>query len=64
MKVKLLVSRAGADGAFAPGDEIEVGTAEAGRMIEAGQAVPVRGETLSAKPQIERAVKASGKETR
>lgn len=40
MKVKLLVSRSGADGAFAPGDEIEVSDAEAKRMIAGGQCVP------------------------
>jgi len=42
MKVKLLVSRSGVDGAFNAGDEIEVLDAEAIRMIEAGQCVPVR----------------------
>lgn len=42
MKVKLLVSRAGLAGASSVGDEIEVGEAEGVRMIEAGQAVPVR----------------------
>lgn len=60
MKVKLLVSRSGADGAFAPGDEIEVSDAEAKRMIEAGQAQPVRGATPERAvqpPKTERAVK-------
>ena len=52
MKIKLLVSRSGVDGAFSPGDEIEVTNDEAKRMIEAGQAVPVR---TSAEP--ERAIK-------
>lgn len=42
MKIKLLVSRAGPAGAFNAGDEIEVENAEAARMIEAGQASPVR----------------------
>jgi len=42
MKVKLLVSRSGADGSFSPGDEIEVSPDEAARMIAAGQAQPVR----------------------
>lgn len=42
MKVKMLVSRSGADGAFAPGDVIEVSSDEAKRMIEAGQAEAVR----------------------
>lgn len=40
MKVKLLVSRSGADGAFSPGDVIEVSAAEGKRMIEAVQCVP------------------------
>ncbi len=47
MKVRLLVSRSGLDGAFNRGDEIDVPKGEAARMIEAGQAEPVR----SAKPQ-------------
>ena len=50
MKIKLLVSRAGPAGAFNVGDEIDVDAAEAARMFDAGQAVPVRA------PQIERAV--------
>lgn len=53
MKVKLLVSRAGAGFAQSVGDEIEVGEAEGGRMIAAGQAVPVRSEP------VERAVVAA-----
>lgn len=60
MKIKLLVSRSGADGAFAPGDEIEVSDAEAKRMIEAGQAAPVRGaapERAVVAPKVERAAK-------
>lgn len=44
MKIKLLVSRAGPTVSQAVGDEIEVGEAEAARMIAAGQAVPVREE--------------------
>jgi len=60
MKVRLLVSRSGADGAFSAGDEIDVGDAEAVRMIEAGQCEPVRSATVEravsrAKP--EKAVK-------
>ena len=42
MKIKLLVSRSGADGAYNAGDEIEVSGDEAKRMIEAGQAEPLR----------------------
>ena len=44
IKVKLLVSRVGADGAQNRNDEIVVSVAEAKRMIEAGQAVPVASE--------------------
>lgn len=50
MKIKLLVSRSGPDGAFNAGDEIDVETEEAGRMIGAGQAEPVR------EAKVERAV--------
>lgn len=60
MKLKLLVSRAGANFVQNAGDEIEVGDAEAIRMIEAGQAVAVRSaapERAVSKPKIERAVK-------
>lgn len=53
MKIKLLVSRAGPSGAFNVGDEIDVDGDEAKRLIEAGQAAPVR----SAKPKPEKAVK-------
>lgn len=42
MKVELLVSRAGPEGAHDRGSVIEVSSAEAQRMIEAGQARPVR----------------------
>lgn len=47
MKVELLVSRSGVDGAQNRGEIIEVSADEAERMIAAGQAAPVR----SAKPQ-------------
>lgn len=57
MLVKLLCSRAGIDFAQNAGDEVEIADAEAIRMIDAGQAVPVA-------PKIERAVKAPAKETR
>ena len=49
MKIKLLVSRASADGAQNRGDEIEVSSDEAKRMIEAGQAEPVRGNVKKQK---------------
>ena len=42
MRVKLLVSRAGADFVQNAGDEIEVPDDEAARMIAAGQATAVR----------------------
>lgn len=50
MKVKLLTSRAGVDFSQSAGDIVEIGDAEAVRMIEAGQAEPVR------EARIERAV--------
>ena len=56
MKIRLLVSRAGPGGSFAAGDEIEVDAAEAKRMIEAGQAMPVRSATKSTTKK-EKAVK-------
>ena len=48
MKVKLLVARATLNGAENRGDVISVPDAEAIRMIEAGQAEPVR----SVKPDL------------
>lgn len=42
MQVKLLVARAAATGAENRGDVIDVSDGEAIRMIEAGQAEPVR----------------------
>lgn len=51
VKVKLMVSRSGADGTFAAGDVIEVSAGEAERMTAAGQCELVR----AAKP--EKAVK-------
>lgn len=42
MKIKLLTARATATGAENRGDIVEVSTDEAARMIEAGQAEPVR----------------------
>ena len=44
VKVKLLVSRAGAMGAQDRGQVIDVSADEAGRMIAAGQAVPFTAE--------------------
>lgn len=42
MKIKLLVSRSGPEGAFNVGDVIEVPNAEAQRMVDAEQAVILR----------------------
>lgn len=42
MKIKMLVSRASVDSVQSVGDEIDVDDAEAIRMIEAEQAIPVR----------------------
>lgn len=52
MKIRLLTARATATGAENRGAEVEVSDAEAIRMIEAGQAEPVR------EVKVERAVKA------
>ena len=49
MKVKLLVSRAGVDFVQSAGEVVDVSADEAKRMIEAGQAGPVK--------TVERAVK-------
>lgn len=57
VKVKLLVSRCGVNGAENRGDVITVSADEAGRMIAAGQAVPVT------KEKRQKAVKSKG-ETR
>ena len=61
MKVELLEPRAHADGPQDRGDVIEVDAAEGKRMIEAGQARPLRRamrpETTAQKPKAEKAVK-------
>jgi spermidine/putrescine-binding protein len=60
MQVKMLVSIAGANGVFAPGDVVEFSEAEAQRMIAAGTAEPVRVarvEKAARKPRGEKAVK-------
>lgn len=60
MKVRLLVSRAGVGFSQNAGDEIDVDTAEAARMIEAGQAVPIRDQNVERATQkvaVEKAVK-------
>lgn len=42
MRVVLSVSRSGPQGVFHAGDEIEVSDEDGRRMIDAGQALPVR----------------------
>lgn len=59
MKVELLQPRASAIGAQNRGDIIDVSEAEAKRMIQAGQAMPVRSgskpETATPKRKAEKA---------
>lgn len=60
MKIRLLVSRAGPAGVDNRGNEIEVSDAEAIRMIEAGQAEPLRDapvEKAVRRPRSEKAAK-------
>lgn len=60
MKIRLLVSRAGPAGVDNRGDEIEVADAEAIRMIDAGQAEPLRdapAEKAVKRPRGEKAAK-------
>ena len=53
MKVRLLVSRAGAGFAQSAGDEVEVSSEEGKRMMEANppQCVPVRASKAKAKTE-------------
>ncbi len=58
MKVKLLVSRSGPDGAQNAGDEIDVSGEEAKRMVGAGQAELIRSKKVEkavASPKVEKA---------
>lgn len=58
MKVRLLVSRAGAGFVQNRGDEIEVSTEEGKRMIEADQAIEILGlkkETATSKTKTDKA---------
>ncbi len=60
MKIKLLTARAGALGAQNRGDVVDVPDAEAARMIEAGQAEPIRRvepEKAVRRPKAEKATK-------
>lgn len=48
MKIKLLTSITGKQGAFAPGDEVDwKPDLDARRLVEAGYAAPVRGRAVS-----------------
>lgn len=61
MKVKLLISRGGADFTQNAGDEVDVSAEEGKRMIEAGQAVPAvesKTEKAVSKKPTQKAVKA------
>ena len=51
MKVKMVVSRAGAGFCDSPGDHVEVDEAEAGRMIAAGQAEYIETATKNKAPE-------------
>lgn len=42
MKVRLLIPRSGPSGSYGVGEEMEVGDAEAKRLIESNKAAPVR----------------------
>lgn len=58
MKIKMLVSFAGAGFSASPGDEIDRPDAEAIRLVQKGYAVPVSGtaiETTDVKPAETRA---------
>ena len=60
MKIKLLISRAGADFSQNAGDVIEVSADEGQRMIDAGQAELMREakiERAVAKAKVEKATK-------
>jgi len=59
VKIRLLISRAGLVGAQNAGSVIDVGVAEAKRMIAAGQAKPLRKERAirRAPKAVEQAVK-------
>lgn len=59
MKVKLLVSRAGVGFSQNAGDIVEVSDGEASRMIEAGQAEPVRAQPVERATKKRRSEKAT-----
>lgn len=60
MKIEMLICQAGADFVRNRGDVVEVETAEAGRMIAAGIAIPVREdpvETTVKRAKVEKAIR-------
>lgn len=59
MKIKFLVSMAGSEWAYSPGQVAEIEQAEAVRLVEAGFAVPVvdAAETAVVKPAEKRGKK-------
>lgn len=59
MKIRLLTARAGVNFSQNRGEEIEVSKAEAIRMIEAGQAEPVRAAPVERTVAATRREKAS-----
>jgi len=60
MKIELLTARATATGSENRGDVIEVSDDEAIRMIEAGQAIPVRKDAPEKTVRRTKAEKAAG----
>ncbi|MFT6772464.1 MAG: hypothetical protein ACJA1L_000168 [Paracoccaceae bacterium] len=61
MRIKLLVARAGPTLSQNPGEEIEVGAAEAARMIAAGQAVALAAPPPKRRARRETAAKRAAK---
>ena len=61
MRIKLLVARAGPTLSQTPGEEIEVPSAEAARMIAAGQAVALTAPPPKRRARRETAAKRAAK---
>ena len=59
MEIRLLVSRAGADFSQSAGDVVTVENDEAIRMIEAGQAEPLRDAPVERAVRVTKAEKAA-----
>lgn len=60
MKIELLVARATLGGAQSEGDVVDVESDEARRMIEAGQARPVRQQRRERATKVDLTEKAAG----